>query len=372
MILIRILVALLGGALAAYTFYSALLTFVVPRSASNFLTGVVFRTVRFGFDRIAARLPTYEQRDSLMAVFAPLSLVLLVPFLLLLIALGFSLIYWALGITPWREAFIASGSSLLTLGYVSFDNLGFHLFSFGEAVIGLVLVAMLIAYLPTMYSAFSQREAAVAMLEVRAGWPPTAPELIWRLHSMEPNAGDKRRFWESWAPWFTEIDESHTSLAALVFFRSPRVGQSWVVAAGVVLDAAALQVSAVDEPFQVHPSLAMRAGILALRHIADFFKVSYNPDPHFPQDPIGVTRAEFDAAYDRLSKQGVPLKADRDLAWRSFAGWRVNYDSVLAALTRLTMAPEVSWLAEFTFAPPDADAGETAGQLKKADAEHHE
>ena len=239
MILFRILVALLGGALAAYTFYSALLTFVVPRSASNFLSGVVFRTVRFGFDWIAGRLPTYEQRDSLMAVFAPLSLVLLVPFWLLLIALGFSLIYWALGITPWREAFIASGSSLLTLGYATFDNLGFHLFAFSEAVIGLVLVAMLIAYLPTMYSAFSQRETNVAMLEVRAGWPPTAPELIWRLHGMESDASDKRRFWESWETWFTEIDESHTSLAALVFFRSPRAGQSWVVAAGVVLDAAA-------------------------------------------------------------------------------------------------------------------------------------
>jgi hypothetical protein len=366
MILFRILVALLGGALAAYTFYSALLTFVVPRSASNFLTGIVFRTVRFGFDWIAGRLPTYEQRDSLMAAFAPLSLLLLVPFWLLLIALGFSLIYWALGITPWREAFIASGSSLLTLGYATFDNLGFHLFSFGEAVIGLVLVAMLIAYLPTMYSAFSQRETAVAMLEVRAGWPPTAPELIWRLHGMESDAGDKRRFWESWETWFTEIDESHTSLAALVFFRSPRAGQSWVAAAGVVLDAAALQVSAVDEPFLVHPSLAMRAGILALRHIADFFKVSYNPDPHFPQDPIGVTRADFDAAYDRLSKQGVPMKAERDLAWRNFAGWRVNYDSVLAALAQLTMAPDVPWLAEFTFTPPDSDSGETAGQLKKA------
>jgi hypothetical protein len=96
MLQFRILVALLGGALAAYTFYSALLTFVVPRSASNTLTSVVFRSVRFTFDRIASRLPTYEQRDSLMAIYAPLSLVLLVPFWLLLIALGFSLIYRAL------------------------------------------------------------------------------------------------------------------------------------------------------------------------------------------------------------------------------------------------------------------------------------
>lgn len=365
MVLVRGLVAILGGALAAYTFYSALMTFVVPRSASNILTGIVFRSVRSVFDLIAGQLPTYEQRDRLMAVYAPLSLLLLVPFWLLLVAIGFSLIYWALGITPYRAAFIASGSSLLTLGYTSFDSLGFHLFSFGEAVIGLVMVAMLIAYLPTMYSAFSQRETAVAMLEVRAGWPPTAPELIWRAHTMNDETGIVR-FWESWEQWFTEIDESHTSLAALVFFRSPRPNQSWVHAAGVVLDAAALQVSIVDEDFQLHPTLAIRAGTLALRHIADFFKVPYNPDPHFPEDPVNVTREEFDAAFDRLKKQGVSMKADRDLAWRNFGGWRVNYDSALGSLAKMTMAPEVPWLSEYTFAPPDPESGETAGQLKKA------
>ena len=27
-------------------------------------------------------------------------------------------------------------------------------------------------------------------------------------------------FWERWENWFVEIEESHTSLAALVFFRS--------------------------------------------------------------------------------------------------------------------------------------------------------
>jgi hypothetical protein len=38
--------------------------------------------------------------------------------------------------------------------------------------LGLLLVALLIAYLPTMYAAFSRRETAVKLLEVRAGNPP--------------------------------------------------------------------------------------------------------------------------------------------------------------------------------------------------------
>ena len=73
-----------------------------------------------------------------------------------------------------------------TLGYVGFDTLGVHLFSFTEATIGLMLVAMLIAYLPTMYSAFQQREAAVSLLEVRAGSPPNY--LTMRLPCHSPHA----------------------------------------------------------------------------------------------------------------------------------------------------------------------------------------
>jgi len=40
---------------------------------------------------------------------------------------------------------------------------------------------------------------------------------------------------------------------------------------------------------------------------------------------------------------GVPLKQDFEQAWRDFAGWRVNYDSVYIAIADLTMAPPSPW-----------------------------
>lgn len=365
MIILRLLAVLVGITLIATTFLSAVRTFVVPRSAVDKLSRLVFRSSSSLFRTVARALPTYEQRDGLMALFAPLTLLLLVPSWLLLTTLGYAAVYWALGMTPWTRAFVFSGSAILTLGFATADTLLQTVLAFTEAVIGLILIAMLISYLPTMYSAFSKRETAVSLLEVRAGSPPTAPELIWRLHGLTPDVTRQEAFWDLWEHWFTEIDENHTSLAALVFFRSPRPEQSWVIAAGAVLDAAALLQSAVTRPFSPAPSLVIRAGNQALRHIADTFSVAYNPDPHFPQDPIAISRAEFDAACDRLASQGIPLKDDRDLAWRNFAGWRVNYDSVLQALARLTMAPTVSWLSEYTFVPPDPVSGETGGRLEK-------
>jgi len=39
------------------------------------------------------------------------------------------------------------------------------------------------------------------------------------------------------------------------------------------------------------------------------------------------------------SRQGTGL----DQTWRDFAGWRVNYDTVLRALCSIAMAPPAAW-----------------------------
>jgi hypothetical protein len=359
-----ILAILSGIFIVTYTFISATRTFVLPRSARVRLTNFVFRSVRKVLGKILKFLPTYEQRDALMAMYAPLSLLFMVPTWLFFTSIGYMLVFWGMGIRPMTDAFVLSGSSILTLGFKTADTLPQTIVAFSEATVGLILVAMLISYLPTMYSAFSTREKAVALLEVRAGSPPTAPELVWRLHGLADGV-DLAAFWEKWEEWFTEIDETHTSLAMLVFFRSPQPHQSWVVAAAAVLDAASMYQAVVERPYTVHPSLVIRAGIVALRHIADFFRVVYNPNPHFPDDPISISRAEFEAACDRLESQGVKINPDRNSAWVNFAGWRVNYDSVLVGLARLTMAPETPWLSEYTFVPV-SENGRTSGSLQKA------
>ena len=50
-------------------------------------------------------------------------------------------------------------------------------------------------------------------------------------------------------------------------------------------------------------------------------------------------------------ESGVPLIADRDQAWRDFAGWRVNYDTVLLALAAMTMAPYAPWSSDRSLLP---------------------
>jgi hypothetical protein len=213
-----------------------------------------------------------------------------------------------------------------------------------EATLGLGLIALLISYLPSIYSAFQRRELLVARLTTRAGEPPSAVKMIRRHHELNRlEALDD--LWDEWERWFADVEETHTSQPSLVFFRSISHRRSWVTGAGVILEAASLRSSTLDVPPNAQAQLCIRAGYLALRRIADYFAIPNDHDPS-PGDPISIDRSEFEAVYDELASYGVPLRPDRDACWRDYRGWRVNYDTVLLALAGLTMAPYAPWISD--------------------------
>jgi hypothetical protein len=343
--LLKILVFIIGLVIVFLTLSSALSTFVVPRGVRSQLNRIVFGLLRRLFHFLLHFTKTYERRDAIMAYYAPLGLMLLLPTWYILILIGYAAIYWSVGVGDLFAVFRISGSSLFTLGFDISKTPLVTAIAFSEAMLGLMLVGLLIAYLPTMYSAFSRREQVVNMLEVRAGSPPSAVEMLLRFHR---NHGlDKlSEYWNVWESWFADTEESHTTLPALIFFRSPRAENSWVTAGGAVLDAAAITLSAVAIPYEVSAALCIRSGFLAFRRIANYFDIPNPQDPHFPQHPICVDRAEFDSVLDQLAAEGLPLYPDREKAWRDFAGWRVNYDRSLILLCGLVMAPQASWSSD--------------------------
>jgi hypothetical protein len=341
---VRVIVFLIGAVIVLATLGSAIRTVILPRGIPAKLGRVVFVTMRALFRLRARPSAPYERRDRVMALYAPVSLIVLLLTWIGVVLAGYWGMFWGLSHRTIGEAFRLSGSSILTLGFQRAADLPSTVLVFTEAALGLILLAMLITYLPSIYGAFSRREAAVTALEVRAGSPPSGREMVWRYHALD-RMDRLIEVWMTWETWFVEVEESHTSIPSLVFFRSPQPDHSWVTAAGAVLDGASLTLSSVDIPRDVEAEFCIRAGYLALRRIADFFGIPYNPAPK-ADDPIAVTRHEYDQAYDYLASEGVPMKPDRDQAWRDFAGWRVNYDTVLIAMAGLTMAPYAPWSSD--------------------------
>ena len=344
MIVLRVLLFLAGAAVVLWAVRSVIRTFLVPRALRATLGRAVFIGVRRILRLWAGERQDYAMRDRVMAYYAPVALITVLVVWVAILLIGFTAMFYALGSVSPVEAFTIAGSSMFTLGFATREGAPVVMLDFIAAGTGLVFLALFITYLPSLYSGFQRRERGVAKLEVRAGQPPTGVyliELAWIVGRLE----NLRDLFAEWEDWFTDVDESHSALPMLAFFRSTHSDQSWITAAGAILDAASLYDSSLEMPRIPEPQYMIRSGYLCLRHLAAFFQIPVDHDPR-PDDPISIRREEFDEVYDRLANQGTPMRTDRDQCWRDFAGWRVNYDSALVGLARLTMAPIAPWSSD--------------------------
>jgi len=339
-----ILLDVFAAVLVVSTLLSAVRSTMLPRGVKSLIAGTVFSVTRIIFRLRAGRSPTYERRDKVMAMYGPVALLTLLVSWYVILVTGFTAAYLGTGVNRIGTAFRISGSAVFTLGTTTDPRLVPSILGYTEAGLGLLILTLLITYLPTMYSVFAQREAAVAQLQVRAGNPPAAWTMLIRFYRIGMTTR-LTELWQQWEGWFAALEESHTSFPVLPYFRSPQPDQSWVTAAGTVLDAASLWASTVEHPNDPDAQLCIRAGFVALRRLADFFNVPYASDPS-PDDPITISRAEYDEVCRIMEAAEMVLKADREASWLSFKGWRVNYDTVLLNLARMVEAPIAPWTSD--------------------------
>src|SRR5437660_711514 len=99
-----------GALLVIETVLSAVRSFVLPRSAQDRLARAVFRTTRALFHAWTRSARSYEDMDARMALYAPLSLLVLPIVWLASAGLGYTAMYRAVGVPSWSDAFDTSGS----------------------------------------------------------------------------------------------------------------------------------------------------------------------------------------------------------------------------------------------------------------------
>ena len=138
-----------GALLVFAVLDAAVRTFVVPRGIVVRLTRAVFLAVRLAFDVPLRWAKTYDGRDRVMAMYAPLTLLILPAVWLVLVLSGFTLMFRAVDVAQLRRRVPAradrrssrSGSSSPTTCPASRSRSA-------RPFIGLGLLALLIAYLP--------------------------------------------------------------------------------------------------------------------------------------------------------------------------------------------------------------------------------
>jgi hypothetical protein len=345
----KVIAGLAGLALLLLVLASALRTLVVPRGLYSSLVYDLWWSLR-RLLRLAARRGDYRAQDRAQAWLAPLMLVAMLCCWLLGAFTAFGLGLYALSGLSFGDALREAGSSLFTLGFASGARFRLSALDFAAAATGPLLIALQIAYLPSLYGAYNRREVEVTLLLSRAGEPAWGPELLARqwLVDTETALPELYRSWERLA---ADIGESHSNYPVLVAFRSPQPYRSWIVGLLAVMDAAAMQLALTPKSAPPQARLVLRAGFTAMRDIARSLRVPFEEDPR-PDDPIHLTFEEFDAAVAMVEAAGFPSQRGAEEAWPHFHGWRVNYEAVAYELCRRCDAVPALWSGPRDFDSP--------------------
>ena len=232
---------------------------------------------------------------------------------------------------------------MFTLGFVYTPGTSQPSSTSSAAATGMIVVALQIAYLPTLYCAFNRRETEVTLLGARAGHPPWGPELLLRTrYGVAVRSDDLPAFYNRWERWAADVAESHSNYPVLVRFRSPHPLDSWLVGLLSVMDSAAMLLAL--RPSRTGSSRGAPSGwgFTALREIGGALGMDVDMDPD-PDADIALTFEEFAAAVDQLRAVGFPIEREAAEAWPHFRGWRVNYEALAYALAYRTDQVPAPW-----------------------------
>ena len=337
--------AVLALALILAVLYEAFETMLLPRRVTRSfrLTRMYYINAWWIWTAMAGRIRPDRRRSSFLSFFGPLSLLVLFTFWALGLILGFALLHWSVG-----TSLNGGGEGRADLGiYAYFSGVTYFTLGYGDVTpagpagralavletgVGFGFMAVVIAYLPVLYQAFSRREVTINLFDARAGSPPSAGTLLAR-NARYADLALLSQLLAEWERWAAEVLESHISFPVLSFFRSQHDNQSWVAALTVILDASALVVSGVPGAVRSQAYLTFAMA----RHVAVDLCQAVNAPPIEPaEDRLPPDRLL--ALRESLRRAGLDL-ADGGDAQHRLAELRGMYEPFVQALSARFLMP---------------------------------
>jgi hypothetical protein len=344
---VRALPILAGLVLIAIVLWDAFETVVLPRTVTRRvrLTRLYARWTWLPWARIARTMASEGRRERFLAIYGPLSLLGLSAVWALGLIAGFAVVEWGTGsqlVTPSGSAtflddLYVSGTTFFTLGLGDVYPAApiARVLTVAEGGVGFAFLAIVIAYVPVLYQAFSRREVRLTLLDAWAGSPPAAAEVFRRLaaandlKALEP-------FLKDWEYWCSELLESHISYPFVAFFRSQHQRQSWVSALTTILDVSALVLVGIDGL----PTWQARVTFAIARHAAVDLTQVFHTAADWSTDRL--SRDDLETLRRLLEEAGLRPSRSAE-ADAQLAELRRLYEPFIAGLGQFLVMPIPSW-----------------------------
>jgi hypothetical protein len=345
--------ALFGGmALAMIILIDAFEAIILPRRVTRKIrvTRLFYRTTWAFWKAVVSKIPSRKTREALLGGYGPCSLLLLIAIWALGLVLSFGMMQYGAGSAievhqPGQASFAMdvylSATTFFTLGMgdvVPRVPLARFLLV-AEAGLGYGFLAVIVGYLPFIYSSFSRREVNISLLDARAGTPPTAGELL-RRHSYPQGQNALRDLLAEWELWCAELMESHLSYPVLAYFRSQHDNQSWIASLTAILDACSLVKTGIEGACERQADLTFAIARHAVVDLSQVFGTA-------PRAPAAdrLSSADLRQIRDTLAAHGMRLH-DGEEADRQLLKLRSMYEPFIYSLAQHLSQTLPPWIPQ--------------------------
>lgn len=359
-------------------------TMVIPRAIPSLLAASVTRVVNRLYALVCRMHRNFARRDRILSWNGPIAVFTNLAVWLVIYVIAYALMIFGISDYSFAQSLEAAGSGLFTLGLWGTPTERQTFVEFLAAATGPVVIALLIGFLPTLYSAWLSRENATSLLGTMAGEPAWGPELLARVSLLQ--AEDRLvEIFATWTKWAADVRLAQTLYPPLSRMRSAIAERHWLISLLAVVDAAAMSnalnskgprvraLSVVEEgaltmnallAVELSQStsralrLAARRALRPHHHQPDYSEFLQRLD-EIPSDssgisavrkaissdtlrtgmgtagggilgdeahPINLTRTDFDDAVAMLKRAGATIDTDLDQAWMYFSATRQRYE----------------------------------------------
>jgi len=340
---------ILGAAVIFAILRDAFETVVLPRRVDRHfrLTAWFYRNSWRPWTRVATRIKKASRRENFLGYFGPLSLILLLGLWAVALIFGFACVQYGMGqhlqLSGERITFgkllYHSGETFFTLGYgdITPSNATARALAVVESGLGFGFLALVLGYLPVVYSSFTSRELEISLLDARAGSPPSAAEFLGRLGCC-PDQTVLDEIFRDWERWCADLLSTHISYPVLVYFRSQHSNQSWLAALTAMLDVTSLIITGVDGIHADQAKLTFAMARHAMVDLAQVVDAKYRP-----HDADRLSVEELQRLRKELAHRGVTLNDNADRA-EKLTKLRSLYEPYAHALGRRLAMNVPPWM----------------------------